>query len=424
MKQIHIKILASILSFVILLLLSGCGSSGTVSNDQLVDGTPVCDTGVGLQFQQQPDLIERSDQPMVSDYGELIARGDTFTIPGDGSVTHIGSIEWWGWYKVIGNMNFLDDFTLEIYEFDNGVPKTQPLYSIHIGDIIENAVFTRDGEMRGSTGTNSYWTLNTNLTDQGSIHIHRYEALFTNNPIELESGKQYLLSIVNNGSDGGLYLFNDPNPPTFIKDPGMINLPWSWARADHELNDQSSSWERNTANTVWSEISTVPGNPTDPYNPDLAFSLYDCAGNVNPIVYLQGDSVYRISNLLIDDKEYNIKFKWGTGSSMHGDLEFKDDVDAATMASDAINALLNTQLPTPPVATASTNNTSFPHNQGSYKVPWFVEHGEAVVVENIGPDEHFPNAPAPWFRGSIDAFVPAATSVMYADFILLGTVTP
>jgi hypothetical protein len=376
----------------------------------------------GLLVQQQPTLFEDSSEPMVSDFGELIARGDTFTIPGDGSLVHIGSVEWWGWYELSSSteMDFLDDFTLEIYEFENGEPKAQPMYSIHIGDIIENAVFTRAGVIRGNSGHDPYWVVANDLGTGRGLLLHRYEALFTDNPIELESGKQYLLSIVNNEADGGLYIFNDPEPPTFIGDPGMMNLPWSWARVDHEIDDQSSSWERDTGDTAWSEVSSP-----DPYNPDLAFSLYDCAGNVDPIVYLHGDGVYRISKLPIGDTEYNLKFKWGTPSTMSGDLEFFAGVEAAA-AADAMNTGLSAQLPAPPVDTTSTN-LSFPHSEAVYVVPWEIiggDEGGAVAVQGIGPGEQFPDRAAPWFRLDTPTFIPDADSAMYADFIKLGEVVP
>jgi hypothetical protein len=378
----------------------------------------------GLLVQQQPALFEKSDQPMVSDFGSSIARGDTFTIPGDGALVHIGSVEWWGWYEVpsFTEMDFYDDFTLEIYVFENGEPKAQPLYSIHIGDIIENAVFTRAGGIRGNSGHDPYWVVANDLGTGRGLLLHRYEALFTDNPIELESGKQYLISIVNNEADGGLYIFNDPEPPTFIGDPGMTNLPWSWARVDHDVDDQSSSWERDTGDTgdsAWREISDP-----DVYNPDLAISLYDCAGNVDPIVYLHGDGVYRISNLPIGDKEYNLKFKWGTPSNMSGDLEFFTEVEAAA-AADAMNAVLNAQLPAPPVDTTSTNLSSS-RSDAVYVVPWAIVEGDgggAAAVQGIGPGEQFPDAPAPWFRLGT-AFIVDADSAMYTDFIKLGEVVP
>jgi hypothetical protein len=368
--------------------------------------------------QQQPALFEHSGQPMVSDFGELIARGDTFTIPGNGSLVHIGSVEWWGWYQVPSSteMDFLDDFTLEIYEVENGEPKALPRYSFPIGDIIENAVFTRAGGIRGNSGGDRYWVIANDLGTGAGLLLHRYEALFTDSPIELESGKQYLISIVNNEADGGLYIFNDPEPPTFIGDPGMMNLPWSWARVDHDVDDPSSSWERDTGDTTWSEVSSP-----ESYNPDLAFSLYDCAGNVDPTVYLHGDGVYRISNLPIGDKEYNLKFKKGTPSNMSGDIEFFTEEEAAA-AADAMNAVLNAQLPTPPADTTSTN-LSFPDSAAVYVVPWAVIGGEAAAVQGIGPGEQFPDAPAPWFRLGT-AFIGATDSVMYTDFIKLGTVVP
>ncbi len=375
----------------------------------------------GLLVQQQPALFEDSRQPMVSDFGRSIARGDTFTIQSDSPVVHIGAIEWWGRYEAPSStpMDFLDDFTLEIHEFENGEPKAQPLYSIHIGDIIENAVFTRAGGIRGNSGSDRYWVIANDLGTGAGLLLHRYEALFTNNPIELASGEQYQLSIVNNAADGGLYIFNDPEPPTFIGDPGMTSLPWIWARVDHNVDDQSSSWERDTGDTAWSEISDP-----DVYNPDLAFSLYDCAGNVDPIVYLHGDGVYRISNLPIGDKEYNLKFKKGTPSNMSGDLEFFTEEEAA-VAADAMNAALNAQLPTPPVDTTSTN-LSFPHSTAVYVVPWAVVGGDgggAAAVQGIGPGEQFPGAHDPWFRLGT-AFIEDADSAMYTDFIKLGEVVP
>ncbi len=387
---------------------------------------PVCDAGVGLLTQQQPSLFEHVGKPMVSDYGSAIARGDTFTIQSADPLVHIGSIEWWGWYSspTSTDTDFLDDFTLEIYEFDNGVPKIHPLYSIHIGDIIEDAVFTREGVIHGNSGHDQYWINAWNLGSGDPLFLHRYEALFFNNPIELESGKKYLLSIVNNKPDGGFYNFTEPYPahePEFYVDDWFVDLAWSWARVNHELDDQVSSWERKTGDNTWNEIATTPGS-NDPYNPDLAFSLYDCAGNVDPIIYLAvdsvyGDSVYRISNLKIGNNKYNIKFKRGVGSNMHGDLEFTD-TDAAITASDAINALLNAKLPSPPTGATATNDHSL-WSKEQYYVPYFTTYGEAVAVENAGPGLYLPNTPAPWFTTVPNAFIPASTDAMYTDFILL-----
>ena len=457
MKYTHTKIPALIFSFVVLIALSGCGSSGIPSESTLVGGVPVapppattppattppattppattppittpppvitppvCDTSVGLLTQQQPSLFEDVSKPMISDYGSAIARGDTFTIQSADPLVHIGSIEWWGWYtsQTFIDTDFLDDFTIEIYEFDNGVPKIHPLYSIHIGDIIEDAVFTREGAIHGNSGHDQYWAITWNGGSIAPLFSHRYEALFFNNPIELESGKQYLLSIINNKADGGVYNFTKPYPenqPEFYPDDQLADLAWSWLRVDHDLNNQVSSWERKIGDTVWSEISS-----SNVYNPDLAFSLYDCAGNVNPIVYLHGNSngsVYRISNLKIANNTYNIKFKRGTGGNMSGDLEFKD-INDATVAADAINALLNTQLPSPPVD-ATASNTLTPQSDAQYYVPHFVDQGDAVAVENAGPGLQFPNPPAPWFTTVPDAFIPASQNVMYTDFILLG----
>ncbi len=381
----------------------------------------------GLLVQQQPALFEDSVEPMVSDSGQSITRGDTFTIPGDGSSVPIGSVEWWGWYTVgtRDHIDFLDDFTLEIYEFENGVPKAQPLYSIHIGDIIENAVFTRAGVIRGSSRSDR-WVVAHDLTNiGGGLTLQRYEALFTENPIELESGRQYLLSIVNNNADGGLYFFEEDKPypeypPTWIGDSAFEDLPWNWARVDNEVGDPSSSWER-SGDTAWREIFDEDDPDAGVYNPDLAFSLYDCAGNVDPIVYLNYDGVYRISNLPIGDTEYNLKFVHGNGASMKAHIEFKNYEDAAA-ASDAINAVLNAQLPDPPVDTVSTN-LSFLKSESIYVVP-IMEGGEGLVavMQGIGPEEGYQNDP-PWFRGE-SAFVDATDEAMYTVFIKLGEVVP
>ena len=387
----------------------------------------------GLLVQQQPALFEDSVEPMVSDSGQSITRGDTFTIPGDGSSVPIGSVEWWGWYTVgtRDHIDFLDDFTLEIYEFENGVPKTDPLHSFPIGDVIENAVFTRAGVIRGSSRDDRWAVAHDLGTDiGGGMMLQRYEALFTENPIELESGRQYLLSIVNNNADGGLYFFEDGKPypeypPLWAGIVGLENLAWNWARVDNEVGDPSSSWER-SGETAWREIFDEDDPEADDpdagvYNPDLAFSLYDCAGNVDPIVYLHFDGVYRISNLPIGDTEYNLKFVHGHGASMKAHTEFKSYEDAAA-ASDAINTVLNAQLPDPPVDTVSTN-LSFPKSESIYVVPIMEsEKGSVVVMQGIGPEEGFENDPS-WFRGE-SAFVDATDKAMYTVFIKLGEVVP
>jgi hypothetical protein len=367
----------------------------------------------GLLTQQQPSNFADSREPMVSDHGSGIERGDTFTIQSASPTVSIGAVEWWGWYEGtgFGEMDFLDDYTLNIYPFENGAPVAQPVFSSHIGDIVENAVPKPGGGIRARDRS---WMVAHDLGSGAGILQHRYEALFTDNPIQLNSGEQYLLSVVNNEPKGGIYIFDDPNPPVFIVDPSVTDLSWNWARADHSIDDQSSSYERPTGATAWSEISTP-----DVYSPDLAFSLYDAGGNVDPLVYLAADGVYRISNLRIGDKEYNVKFKWGTGSNISGDLEFFT-VEEAVQAANAINALLNDQSPIPPNDTTSTN-LSFPGSAAVYVVPFAVDQGAAIAVESIGPGEQFPNPPAPWFLG-MTAFIPAAQNVMYADFLLIGQV--
>ncbi len=367
----------------------------------------------GLYVQQQPWNFADSREPMASDHGSGIERGDTFTIQSANPTVSIGAVEWWGWYDGAGitEMDFLDDYTISIYPFENGVPTTQPVFSSHIGDIVENAVPKPGGGSRGRDGS---WMVAHDLGSDAGLLQHRYEALFTDNPIQLNSGEQYLFSVVNNEPKGGIYIFDDPNPPVFIVDPGMTDLSWNWARVDHSVGDPSSSYERATGATTWSEISTPDVN-----SPDLAFSLYDAGGNVDPIVYLAGDSVYRISNLWIGDKEYNVKFKWGTSASMSGDLHFFTEEDAV-QAANAINALLNAQSPIPPNDTTSTN-MAFPRTGPLFHVPFAVVADEAVAVQSLGPGEYVPNRPAPWFVGPTD-LIPASHNVMYADFLLIGQV--
>lgn len=178
----------------------------------------------------QPNAVEwdvgahLSDSSLPHDYLHL--SGDNFFI---GRASTINEVRWWGFYAGVNESRDGDNFTISIYDMNNGFPLSQPLYLRNLGDVGGVPVRNVEGPGGGS---------------------FEFEYLTAIEAVTLQPG-QYLLSIVNE-----TFCDNDGY--------GCYSSERLWDNWYWETTPQrGTSWQRQSDTSEW--IAN---------NSELAFSLF------------------------------------------------------------------------------------------------------------------------------------------------------
>lgn len=357
--------------------------------------------------------------------------GDNFTLT---TATTIHTVEWWGWYSPQDDdVDYLDDFTLEIYRLVNGSPEAAPVYARQLGDIVENAVPSPSGGYLGNSPLVPQWSVNASgLVSPSRLQIHRYVADLCGHPIVLEAG-DYLISIFNNKPEQGAYIFGDE--VEFVGTGDFSN--WNWHRLNSDAPElDGPTWVRTSSDGWAPECTGTPCGAGDDLirYPDVSFQLYESrlgleivTGTAQPILYTADNVgiplVYRVSNLRVGDAVYDVNFRNNLpGVVFDGETDF--DAAGATAAADALNAALNAANPIPR-QTQSNIDGETQSSPEFYSIPFFRSGSDTVSVESSGPDlPDIPPASSTWRRTS-DASATAGQALSLADFSLLdGQVEP
>ncbi len=187
----------------------------------------LCNTGVAFSTIIFDNGAELENSGMSSDYDAYtkdgytwyVQAGDTFELSSNST---LASIRWWG-FNVGGDLYKENDFTINIFDLNNGIPDTNPFYSYQPQSVSRQAV------------------------TQNSTNFEYFSVL---DPVVLNSNTLYLLSIVNNSAT-----------------PNDLTDHWVWLRSiDDGFDDTHYSRQSNVG---------TPVNWTGTFMHDLAFQMYD-----------------------------------------------------------------------------------------------------------------------------------------------------